>query len=56
MRLCWCMECQAKVGLNRQGRCEVCDSEGVDLLFNERESNLAVSITPEDSDPAPSGA
>ena len=48
MRLCWCMECQTKVGLNRQGRCEICDSEGVDLLFTERESNPAVSTTPED--------
>jgi hypothetical protein len=56
MRLCWCMECQTKVELNKQGRCEICDSEGVDLLFAERESSLAVSTTPEDSDPAPSGA
>jgi len=33
MKYWWCMECQANVGLNKQGRCEVCDSEGVDSLF-----------------------
>ena len=39
MKYWWCMECDTKVGLNKQGRCETCDSEGVDLLFTERELN-----------------
>ena len=43
MRYWWCMECQAKVGLNKQGRCESCDSEGVDLLMTESELSRSVS-------------
>lgn len=56
MRLWWCMECQARVGLNRQGRCEICDSEGVDLLFAEDKLSSPVSATSTDSDPAPARA
>jgi hypothetical protein len=56
MKLWWCMECQAKVGLNKQGRCEVCDSEGVDLVFTEDELNLSVSAEPTDSGAAPVGS
>jgi hypothetical protein len=51
MKLWWCMECQAKVGLSKQGRCEICDSEGVDLLFTESELNGSVSTAPADSKP-----
>jgi hypothetical protein len=51
MKLWWCMECQAKVGLNKQGRCEICDSEGVDLLFTAEELNSSVSPVQTDSDP-----
>jgi hypothetical protein len=43
MKYWWCMECQAKVGLNRQGRCESCDSEGVDLILNEAQLSPSVS-------------
>jgi hypothetical protein len=56
MKLWWCMECQAKVGLNKHGRCEICDSEGVDLVITEGEVNRSVSTTPADSDPAPARA
>jgi hypothetical protein len=56
MKLWWCMECQAKVGLNKQGRCEICDSEGVDLLFAESELNCSVSTAPTDSDSPPTRA
>jgi hypothetical protein len=38
------MECQAKVRLNQQGRCESCDSEGVDLILNEVQINPSVSV------------
>jgi ABC-type ATPase with predicted acetyltransferase domain len=53
MKLWWCMECQTKVGLNKQGRCEICDSEGVDLLTIEGELSGSVSTASTDSDPAP---
>jgi hypothetical protein len=56
MKLWWCMECQTEVELNRQGRCEICDSEGVDLLFTEGESNRSVSTAQTDSDSAPARA
>jgi hypothetical protein len=56
MKLWWCMECQAEVGLNKQGRCEVCDSEGVDLLMTEEELNGSVSAASTDSDTAPARA
>ena len=56
MKRWWCMECQAKVGLNKQGRCEICDSEGVDLLFPEGELNSSVSTAQTDSDSAPARA
>lgn len=44
MKCWWCMECQTKVGLNKQGRCEVCESEGVDLLCAADELNRSVSM------------
>jgi hypothetical protein len=56
MKLWWCMECQAKVELNKQGRCEICESEGADLLFTEEEVNSSVSTAQTDSDPAPARA
>ena len=56
MKLWWCMECQTKVELNKQGRCEVCDSEGVDSICADGELSSPVSTTPTDSDPAPTRA
>jgi hypothetical protein len=56
MKHWWCMECQTKVELNRQGRCDVCDSEGVDLLCAEDELSSSVSITTADSDSAAASA
>ena len=59
MKLWWCMECQTKVGLNRQGRCENCGSEGVDLLLAENELSSTGSMTSADSadsGPAPANA
>ncbi len=50
MKCWWCMECQAKVVLNKQGRCEVCESEGVDLLGAADELNRSVSMGPMSSD------
>jgi hypothetical protein len=56
MKHWWCMECQAKVVLDKHGRCEICESEAVDLLFSEGELNRPVSIIPTDSDPSPACA
>jgi hypothetical protein len=56
MKHWWCMECQTNVGLDKHGRCEICDSEAVDLLFIEGGLNRPVSITPTDSDPSPACA
>jgi Zn finger protein HypA/HybF involved in hydrogenase expression len=56
MKHWWCMECQTKVELNRQGRCDVCDSEGVDLLCTEDELSSSVSITTADPDSAAASA
>jgi hypothetical protein len=53
MKHWWCMECKAKVGLDKHGRCEICESEAVDLLFTDGELNPPVSMTPTDSDPVP---
>jgi len=50
MKLWWCMECQAKVGLGKHGRCEVCESEAVDLLPEDGELNHPVSAVHKDSD------
>ena len=50
MKLWWCMECQAKVGLGKHGRCEVCESEAVDLLPEDGELNHPVSAAHEDSE------
>jgi hypothetical protein len=51
MKQWWCMECQVKVELNKQGRCGTCDSEGVDLLFTEDELSSSVSTAATQSDP-----
>jgi hypothetical protein len=45
MKHWWCMECQTEVGLNKQGRCETCESEGVDLLFTEGDLSHSDSAT-----------
>jgi hypothetical protein len=49
MKLWWCMECQAKVGLGKHGRCEVCESEAVDLAPEDNEITSPVSVTSTDS-------
>jgi hypothetical protein len=56
MKHWWCMECQAKVGLSKHGKCAVCDSEAVDLLLNEAQLTCSVSATSEHSEPAPARA
>jgi hypothetical protein len=52
MKHWWCMECQAKVGLGKHGRCGVCDSEAVHLLSPDGDLNRSVSAAPVDSDAA----
>ena len=42
MKHWWCMGCQAEVKLSKHGRCEVCDSEAVDLLPSEADSTPMV--------------
>jgi hypothetical protein len=54
MRLWWCMECQATVGLSKHGTCEVCGSEAVDLLSTDGELSGSVSAVQTESDAAPS--
>jgi hypothetical protein len=44
------MGCQKVVKLNKHGRCEICESEAVDLLFTEGEVNSSVSTTTSDSE------
>jgi len=51
MKHWWCAECQAEVGLNKHGRCAICESEAVDLLYPDDELNRPVSATPTGSDP-----
>ena len=48
MKRWWCMECQVEVELNKHGRCEICESEGVDLLI-EGELSPALSATATDT-------
>ena len=43
MKLWWCVECQAKVGLGKHGRCEKCESEAVDLLPDNGELKRSAS-------------
>ena len=50
MKLWWCVECQAKVGLGKHGRCETCGSEAVDLLPEENELTGSASMQSSDSD------
>jgi hypothetical protein len=52
MKLWWCVECQAKVGLGKHGKCEMCESEAVDLLSENCELNRSPSVTHMDSDSA----
>jgi hypothetical protein len=53
MKHWWCVECQAEVGLGKHGRCEVCESEAVDLLPEDGKLSHPVSATPTDSDSVP---
>ncbi len=55
MKHWWCMGCQAEVKLSKHGRCEVCDSEAVDMLPAEAESNGSFSMTSEEPETAPAG-
>jgi hypothetical protein len=50
MKLWWCVECQAKVGLGKHGRCESCESEAVDLLSDNSELNRSTSAVVNASD------
>jgi hypothetical protein len=43
MKLWWCVECQANVGLGKHGRCEECESEAVDLLPDNDELKRSAS-------------
>jgi hypothetical protein len=52
MKHWWCMECQAKVGLGKHGRCAVCDSEAVDPLPADAELNCSVSEASQCREPA----
>jgi len=52
MKLWWCVECQAEVELNKQGRCEVCDSEGVDSLSTDGHLSSPLSAVATDSEAA----
>ena len=56
MKHWWCMECQATVGLNKHGRCEVCESEAVDLLEDAGEPSRSVSASDTGSDLPPAEA
>jgi Zn finger protein HypA/HybF involved in hydrogenase expression len=56
MKQWWCAECQEQVELSKHGRCEICESEAVDLLYEEDELNLSVAITPADFNTASSCA
>ncbi len=54
MKLWWCANCQAKVGLGKHGRCEECESEAVDLMPDHMpekgELNRSASAETIDSD------
>ena len=45
MKRWWCMQCQAKVALNKHGRCEMCESEAVDPMRTSAELKGSVSST-----------
>jgi len=51
MKHWWCMECQKEVGLGKHGRCEICESEAVDLLPEDSELTSSVSTAETDSEP-----
>jgi hypothetical protein len=50
MRRWFCMDCRTKVGLDKHGRCEHCDSEAVDLVETPSELTDSVSA-PQDAPP-----
>lgn len=45
MKLWWCVECEQLVGLSEHGRCEICESEAVDLIATESDLSHPVSAT-----------
>jgi hypothetical protein len=52
MKLWWCVECQAKVGLGRHGQCEVCESQAVDLISSDGELSHSAAKGHKQSDAA----
>jgi rRNA maturation endonuclease Nob1 len=50
MKRWFCMGCQKVVKLDKHGRCEICESEAVDLLFTEEQVNSPVSVVNNDSE------
>jgi hypothetical protein len=52
MKHWWCAECQVEVGLGKHGRCDICDSEAVDLLPIDARLTCSVSAIAEHSEPA----
>ena len=53
MKRWWCMGCQAQVALNKHGRCEVCESEAVDLIEPKNELIGSVSTKAKEAETAP---
>lgn len=56
MKHWWCAGCEAEVGLDRHGRCGICGSEAVDLVYSDSELNRPVSAAVTDSNPIPACA
>ena len=40
----WCLDCRVPVDLNRQGRCQLCDSDAVDSMERTGMYKTASSI------------
>ena len=40
----WCLDCRVSVDLNRQGRCQLCDSDAVDSMERTGMYKTASSI------------
>jgi Zn finger protein HypA/HybF involved in hydrogenase expression len=46
----WCMDCKTPVTLDKHGRCDVCESEAVDLIERiqapvNRNLSMALTVT-----------
>jgi hypothetical protein len=44
MELWWCIDCRVRVELNRQGRCQLCDSDAVDTMERMGTCKVASSV------------